>query len=105
MSGAMMRMLMILAVLLCSMHLAESASAHASDDAPAFHIGSDDREKDTREPASKIAHGSHHCPVALDQWAAAPDLVPALKKVQVFAASFAALPSRASPPLLDPPLA
>jgi len=36
MPGAMMRLLMIIGVLLCSMHLAEPASAHATADDAAF---------------------------------------------------------------------
>lgn len=106
MSGEMMRVLMILAVLFCGMNIAESASAHASGDRSAFHIGIDDSGRESREPESKLAHGSHHhCPMAPDFSRAAPDSVPAPSKGPVFAASVTRLHSRASPPLLDPPLA
>ena len=106
MSGAMMRMIMILAVLFCSMHVAEPASAHAADSAQIFEAGQDDADKGSPEPAAKFAHtGHHHCPVAPDVWQASPDAAPALVNAPLFAAAVVALASRASPPLLDPPLA
>lgn len=106
MSGATVRWLMILAVLFCSLHLSEPAFAHASDNAPTFLAGFDGGGTDSREPHSKIAHaGHHHCPVAPAPWQAAPSAATAFASVAVFAASAVVLASRASPPLLDPPLA
>lgn len=104
MTGAMMRLLMILGVLLCSMHLAEPASAHATD--TAFHLVADSGEKDQHEPASGVLHGSHHhCPVAPDLRHPAADADASLIREPLFAAIVSPLTSRAPPPLLDPPLA
>lgn len=104
MTGAMMRLLMILGVLLCSMHLAEPASAHTTD--AAFHLVADSGEKDQHEPASGVVHGGHHhCPVAPDLRPSAEDADAALIREPLFAALALRLTSRAPPPLLDPPLA
>lgn len=104
MTGATMRLLMILGVLLCSMHLAEPASAHATD--TAFHLVADNGEKDEHEPASGVVHGGHHhCPVAPDLRQPAGDAGAPLIREPMFAAPASPLTSRAPPPLLDPPLA
>ncbi|PKP86360.1 MAG: hypothetical protein CVT78_13870 [Alphaproteobacteria bacterium HGW-Alphaproteobacteria-17] len=104
MTRAMMRLLMILGVLLCSMHLAEPASAHSSN--TAFHLVTDSGEKDQHEPASNVVHGGHHhCPVAPDLRQSAADADAALIRGLLFASLALQLTSRAPPPLLDPPLA
>jgi hypothetical protein len=105
MPGAMMRLLMIIGVLLCSMHLAEPASAHATADDAAFHLSADDGDRDSQEPASKLIHGGHHhCPVAPDLRSAS-DTPWTFARAPLFAAGVTQLPSRTLPPLLDPPLA
>ena len=105
MPGAMMRLLMIVGVLLCSMHLAESASAHATSAETAFHLAAGDGDGTDREPASNLAHGGHHhCPIAPDLRAAGPDEPWAFTHAPLFAANTAPLRSRTLPPLLDPPL-
>lgn len=104
MYAATMRLLMILGVLLCSMHLAEPASAHASDNG--FHLVSDKGDNESQEPASNIVHsGHHHCPVAPDLRQSAADMDAPLIREPLFAAPAAPLASREPPPLLDPPLA
>lgn len=106
MRGAMMRWLMILGVLLCSMHLAEPASAHVDGDEHAVHLTSTQDDGDSQPPASDIIHsGHHHCPVAPDLRNIAGDeaIVPAGDLL--FAEPTSRLTSRAPPPLLDPPLA
>lgn len=106
MPSAMMRLLVMIGVLLCSMHLAEPAAAHAAANETAFHISTDDSDADRQEPASKLAHGGHHhCPVAPDPRPAASDAAWMSTRAPLFAASAAQLSSRALPPLLDPPLA
>lgn len=104
MTGAMMRLLMILGVLLCSMHLAEPTSAHANENA--FHLVADSGETDQHKPSSGVVHGGHHhCPVAPDLRQPAADAGASLMREPLFAAIVSPLTSRAPPPLLDPPLA
>ncbi|WP_260582493.1 hypothetical protein [Sphingopyxis sp. PET50] len=106
MAGAILRFLVVLSVLICSMHVAESASAHAAGDENAFHLVVDHGDGDEPEPASKAAHGGHHhCPVAPDLRQAAGDAATAAVREPQFAAIVSRLTSRAPPPLLDPPLA
>ncbi|SEH11550.1 hypothetical protein SAMN05428974_0253 [Sphingopyxis sp. YR583] len=105
MPASIMRLLMIIGVLLCSMHLAEPASAHSSTDDAAFHLSIGETDKDSPEPASKLAHGGHHhCPVAPDLGRAEAASVCAFARAPLFAAGAMQLPSRDLPPLLDPPL-
>jgi hypothetical protein len=104
MPNALMRLLMIIGVLLCSMHLAEPASAHSTASDAAFHLSVDEDNQDRQEPASKLAHGGHHhCPVAPDLRSTS-DTTPLIGHAPLFASPVAQLTSRASPPLLDPPL-
>lgn len=105
MPNAFMRLLMIIGVLLCSMHVAEPASAHPTASEAAFHLSVDgDDDQDRQEPASKLAHGGHHhCPVAPDLRSTS-DTTPLPVRAPLFAGPVAQLRSRASPPLLDPPL-
>lgn len=106
MSAPMVRWLMILAMLFCSLQPAEPASAHVSDSAAAFTAAFDGGGTDSREPHSKIAHaGHHHCQVASAPGQAVPAAATAFASLPVFAAAAVALASYASPPLLDPPLA
>ncbi|MBJ7439335.1 MAG: hypothetical protein JHD35_09960 [Sphingopyxis sp.] len=104
MRGAMMRLLMVMGVLLCSMHIAEPASAHATDQA--FHIVPDAGHDDQQAPAPDMAHGGHHhCPVAPDLRTSVGDSPPPLTRGLLFASPALPLASREPPPLLDPPLA
>jgi hypothetical protein len=105
MHGAMLRLLTILGVLLCSMHLAEPAAAHAIDDGNAFHLVVDQGDEERHEPANFVHGGHHHCPVAPDLRQAATDAGANLIREPLFAAIASRLTSRAPPPLLDPPLA
>ena len=106
MPNAVMRLLVTIGVLLCSMHVAEPASAHATSAETAFHLSADEADRDGKEPSSTLAHGGHHhCPVAPDPRASAPDSPLALVRAPLFAGDAIQLPSRALPPLLDPPLA
>jgi len=105
MPGAIMRLWMVIGVLLCSMHVAEPASAHSTSSETAFHLSVDDSEPDRQEPASMPIHGGHHhCPVAPDLRAGADDAGLALAHAPLFAAAVTQLASRVLPPLLDPPL-
>lgn len=105
MPGAMLRLLMIVGVLLCSMHLAEPASAHHVSDDAAFHLSTEDGAPGGKKPAPDLAHAAHHhCPVAPDLGAAAPDMAWILARAPLFAVNSALLRSRVLPPLLDPPL-
>lgn len=106
MSGAILRFLMVLSVLICSMHIAEPASAHAAGDENGFHMVADHSHEDNSEPGSKIAHsGHHHCPVAPDLRQTGNDQETLASREPLFAARASRLTSRAPPPLLDPPLA
>lgn len=106
MQGAITRWLVILGVLLCSMHLAEPATAHETQHGEALHLATDKTDGDRQEPASAAVHGGHHhCPVAPDLRAAAADDALSLSRGLLFAARPSRLTSRAPPPLLDPPLA
>lgn len=106
MRGAMMRWLMILGVLLCSMHLAEPASAHVDGDENTVHLTSAQDDGEGQPPASDIVHsGHHHCPVAPDMRNPAEGEAMAPAGDLLFAAPTSRLTSRAPPPLLDPPLA
>ena len=106
MPASIMRLLMIIGVLLCSMHLAEPASAHSGSQETAFHLSIGDSDKDGDEPASKLAHGGHHhCPVAPDLGPAASNTPSIFARAPLFATGSAQLSSRDLPPLLDPPLA
>ena len=105
MTGALMRLLMIVGVLLCSMHIAEPASAHSTSSETAFHLSAGDDEQDGQNPASKLAHGGqHHCPVAPDPGGSLTSTEPHLARAPLFAAPATQLASRILPPLLDPPL-
>ncbi len=106
MPNAFMRLLMIIGVLLCSMHVAEPASAHSTASETAFHFSADDDdEQDGQNPASMPAHGGHHhCPVALDLRASSPDTPAHPARAPLFTAPVTQLASRVLPPLLDPPL-
>lgn len=105
MPNAFMRLLMIIGVLLCSMHLAEPASAHSTASEAAFHLSAGDDDQDRQEPASTLAHGGqHHCPVAPDLRATSADTTPHPARAPLFAAPATQLASRVLPPLLDPPL-
>ncbi len=105
MPGAIMRLLMVIGVLLCSMHVAEPASAHSTSSETAFHLTADDSERDRQEPASVPVHsGHHHCPVAPDLRATADDAGLAFAHAPLFAGAVTQLASRVLPPLLDPPL-
>lgn len=106
MPGAIVRLLIIVGVLLCSMHLAEPASAHPATDDVAFHLSDNDADQDGQEPASKLAHnGHHHCPVAPDLGPAASESPCTFARAPLFATGATQLSSRDLPPLLDPPLA
>ena len=105
MPGSIMRLLMVIGVLLCSMHIAEPASAHSTSSEAAFHLSADDSEPDRQEPASVPVHsGHHHCPVAPDLRAAADHAGLAFGHAPLFASAVTPLASRVLPPLLDPPL-
>jgi hypothetical protein len=105
MPAAIMRLLIILGVLLCSMHLAEPASAHASTKEAAFHLSVGDGDESGPESAPKLAHGGHHhCPVAPDLGSAPPESRD-LARGPLFVTGATQLSSRTLPPLLDPPLA
>lgn len=105
MPGAMMRLLMVIGVLLCSMHVAEPASAHSTSSETAFHLSINDGGSDRQEPASVPVHsGHHHCPVAPDLRAAVADAGLAFARAPLFANAVTRLASRVLPPLLDPPL-
>jgi len=105
MPNAFMRLLMIIGVLLCSMHVAEPASAHSTASETAFHLSAGDDEQDRQNPASKLVHGGqHHCPVAPDLRATSTDTPTQPARVPLFAAPVTQLASRVLPPLLDPPL-
>jgi len=106
MPNAIMRLLTILGVLLCSMHVAEPAYAHSSANEAAFHLSVSDSEQDRQEPAPKLAHGGHHhCPVAPDLRPTLTGTAPLLSRALLFAQPAAQFVSRTLPPLLDPPLA
>ena len=106
MNGMLLRFLVIVGVLLCSMHLAEPASAHAVGDDNGLHLSASHDDRDTGEAPVKIAHsGHHHCPVAPDpSERAAQSAEPAVGAL-LYAAPASRLASRAPPPPLDPPLA
>ncbi len=105
MPGAMMRLLVVIGVLLCSMHVAEPASAHSTSSEVAFHLSAEDSEPDRQEPASVPVHGGHHhCPVAPDLRSTACDAELAFAHAPLFAGAVTQLASRVLPPLLDPPL-
>ena len=105
MPASIMRLLMIIGVLLCSMHLAEPASAHSSTDNAAFHLSTGDGDRHGPEPGSTLAHGGqHHCPVAPDLGPAASETPCAFARAPLFATGATQLSSRDLPPLLDPPL-
>nr|WP_144033772.1 hypothetical protein [Sphingomonas laterariae] len=105
----MIRLLMIVGVVLCSMHLAEPASAHAVghavDSAAAFHLDSGTCDDHRQEPAKSAYGGHHHCPVAPDLRQMPADASALLARGLLFAAPALPLASRAPPPLLSPPLA
>ncbi len=104
MPKSIMRLLTILGVLLCSMHVAEPA--HGSANEAAFHLSSGDDGQDEQEPSTKLAHGCHHhCPVAPDLKSAAVNTTPLPSRSLLFMQPEAPLASRTLPPLLDPPLA
>ena len=105
MTGALMRLLMIVGVLLCSMHIAEPASAHSTASETAFHLSAGDDEGDDPNPVSNLAHGGHHhCPVAPDPGGPSAGSEPNPARAPLFAAPATQLASRILPPLLDPPL-
>ncbi len=106
MPASIMRLLIILGVLLCSMHLAEPASAHSSTEEAAFHLSAGDSDRSGPEPASKLAHGGHHhCPVAPDLGPATSESPSLFARGPLFMTGATQLSSRVLPPLLDPPLA
>lgn len=106
MSGAILRFLMVVSVLICSMHIAEPVSAHAAGDENALHLVADHSREDSSEPESKITHnGHHHCPVAPDLRQTGNGQESVATREPLFAAIASRLTSRAPPPLLDPPLA
>lgn len=104
MKKAMMRLLTIVGVLLCSMHFAEPASAHTGEDA--FHFAQDASDEERQEPALQVAHGGHHhCPVAPDLRQTDAQGTEPWTRGLLFVGPTSPLTSRAPPPLLDPPLA
>lgn len=103
MNGAMIRLLMLMGVLLCSMHFAEPVSAHSADSA--FHLVSDGGEPEQPETGEAVHGGHHHCPVAPDLRQTGTETGTHLIRERLFAAIMSPLTSRAPPPLLDPPLA
>lgn len=106
MAGTMMRMLVIVGVLLCSLQFCEPASAHFADRDVGFSLDGDDGKQKPLEPAKKIAHsGHHHCPMAPDLRQTASEASPILTCGPLFSAPVVQRPSRELPPLLDPPLA
>lgn len=106
MPASIMRLLIILGVLLCSMHLAEPASAHSSTGEAAFHLSVGDGDQSGSESAPKLAHGGHHhCPVAPDLGSAPSESPDLFARGPLFVAGATQLSSRILPPLLDPPLA
>ncbi|WP_439569637.1 hypothetical protein [Sphingopyxis sp.] len=105
MAGAMMRMLVIVGVLLCSLQFCEPASAHLADRDVSYAPDRDDGKQEPREPVKKLAHsGHHHCPMAPDQRQTVSEAPLALALGPLFAAPVVQRPSRELPPLLDPPL-
>lgn len=106
MAGAVVRMLLIVGVLLCTLQFCEPASAHSVDRDVGFSLDRDDGKQEPGEPAKKIAHsGHHHCPMAPDQRQIASEAAPVLSRGPLFSAPVVQRPSRVLPPLLDPPLA
>lgn len=106
MSGAIMRMLVIVGVLLCSLQFCEPASAsHVDRDTRTF-VDRDEGRQEHHGPAKKFAHsGHHHCSMAPDQYPTASEAPLAMARGPLFSAPVVERPSRVLAPLLDPPLA
>ena len=106
MAGAMMRLLVIVGVLLCTLQFCEPASAHIADQGTAYSLDRDGGKQVPGEPAKKFAHsGHHHCPMAPDLHQISSGAPRAMARGPLFSAPVAERPSRVLPPLLDPPLA
>ncbi|HET6525502.1 MULTISPECIES: hypothetical protein [unclassified Sphingopyxis] len=102
----MMRLLVIVGVLLCTLQFCEPASAHTADQGAAYSLGQDSDERRPSEPAKKVAHSGHdHCCIASDQHQVASTAQLAPASEPPFSATVVQRPSRVLPPLLDPPLA
>lgn len=101
----MLRLLLMVCVLWCGMHIAEPVQAHGE---ALHHLnGADSSHPDTSDESNhNDKHAmQHHCPVATDHAAsgatgAMPDC-----SAPVFAATAAALPSHSQAPPLEPPAA
>lgn len=106
MAGGMMRLLVIVGVLLCTLQFCEPASAHFADQGAAYSRGPDGGNQEPGEPPKKFAHsGHHHCPMAPDQYQTVSEAPMPTARGPLFAAPVVQRPSRVLPPLLDPPLA
>ncbi|MGL3822242.1 hypothetical protein [Sphingopyxis sp. R3-92] len=99
-----MRLLIIIAVLFCSLHLPARADAYAPASQASLHMAAahgDGLELGSTSPAA----GKHVCPAAPDLVATVVPVLTADHGGPLFVGRGMPLPSLTIPPLLDPPLA
>ncbi|MGL3822162.1 hypothetical protein [Sphingopyxis sp. R3-92] len=112
MSGAPLRLLLVLILLLSGLHNAAPAMAgmthHATDSHLSHHVEPDHASDSDTQKGQQEAdlHGSHHnCPVASDQTLAGHDDLSCFSGGLLFVLPATRLASRALAPPLNPPLA
>lgn len=99
-----MRLMIIIAVLFCSLHLPARAGADVPVNQAVHHMAAahgDGLEAGSTSPAA----GKHVCPAAPDLMAAAAPVLRTGHCAPLFVGRVMPLPSLTIPPLLDPPLA
>ena len=101
--------LVIVTVLMCGLHLGETAQAHADIDQHQVFSDADapsGEDEDSDRGLAKAAHASHHhCPVAADLKAASGSQERMPSDAILFTRPAAALHSLSQAPPLEPPVA
>jgi hypothetical protein len=109
MKSVMIRMLLVLALLLGAVAHPDSATAHVDEAAHSMQHHADEQQSDDDVPSPYdiAVHGSHHhCPIALSDAGPGLDCTCLSNAAALLADRGARIPpSRAIPPLPEPPTA
>lgn len=102
---AAIRLLTLLCLLWCGVHVAEPAAAHGGPVAEHQAIDAGQPSPSDSVPEQGTHAGHHHCPIAPDQRLAEAAAAPALGTTRPVAAATDALASLTRAPPLQPPAA
>lgn len=101
-----LRLLTLICLVWCGLHIAEPAAAHGATPAQHAMVDAGHDDEGDADPAEPALHGGHHhCPVAPDQPRDAGCAKPNRTATALIAGRTIPLTSLTGPPLLRPPAA